>query len=688
MRSDRLPVILAACLLTVALARDAADRWVATADLPGLVSQTSQEVLDHDGRLLRLYTVEDGRWRLGVSPDAVDPRYIDMLIAYEDKRFFDHAGVDPLALLRAAGQALWHGRIVSGGSTLTMQVARLLERSGTGRWAGKLRQMRVALALERRLTKRQILGLYLTRAPFGGNLEGVRAATLAWFGKDPRRLTPAEAALLVALPQSPEARRPDRHARAAQIARDRVLARLARAGVLSQEAVAAALTEPLPQARRPFPALAPHLTDRARGSSPLAPRQRLTLRRDIQERLESLAGDSLRELPEGASVAMVVADHRSGEILGHVGSASYGGDEGRQGYVDMTSALRSPGSTLKPLVYAMAFDRGFARPQTLVNDRPVAFGSYAPKNFDGAYRGELPVAEALRLSLNIPVVLLLDEIGPANLMAALRRAGVRAKLPGTAAGLAVALGGVGVTLTDLVQLYAMLANGGSARDLRWRMDEKAAETAAGGRRVLGASAAWQVADILAGLAPPPGAPRGRIAYKTGTSYGHRDAWAIGFDGAHVAGVWIGRPDGTPVPGAFGGDLAAPILFEVFGRLKPAPDPLPPAPPGALPRATAGLPPPLRRFRGREAVFAAAEDAPKLVFPPAGARLPVTGGALPVKLRDGTPPFTWLANGAPLATGLRRRAATLEGLSRGYATLSVIDAKGRADRVTIWIETAR
>ncbi|WP_397544146.1 penicillin-binding transpeptidase domain-containing protein, partial [Roseovarius salis] len=433
--------------------------------------------------------------------------------------------------------------------------------------------------------------------------------------------------------------------------------------------------------RHAFPALAPHLADRARAAAPRAPRQQLTLRKDLQQDLEALARDTLRDLPAAVSVAMVVADHRTGEILGHVGSGSYGRNAGRQGFNDMTQAVRSPGSTLKPFVYAMAFDRGLAHPQTLINDRPVTFGSYAPENFDGAYRGELPVAEALRQSLNIPVTLLMDEIGPAHLMALLRRAGVRAVLPGDKAGLAVALGGVGVTLTDLVQLYAMLANGGVARDLHWRTTGSAAE----GRRVIGRSAAWHVADILAGLAPPPGAPHGRIAYKTGTSYGHRDAWAVGFDGAHVAGVWIGRADGTPVPGAFGGDLAAPVLFEAFQRLKPAAEPLSPAPPETLTVGTADLPPPLRRFSGREAVFRPDTDAPKLVFPPAGARLPVTGGALPVKLRDGTPPFTFLANGAPVASGLRRRTATLPDMSTGYSTLSVIDAEGRADRVTVWID---
>lgn len=673
-------LLLAAALFAAALARDGLARWVAATDLPPLLSETSVEIRDRAGGMLRVYTVADGRWRLAVTPGQVDRGYLDMLVAYEDKRFYSHAGVDPRALLRAAGQALRNGRIVSGGSTLTMQVARLLEESGTGRWRGKLRQIRVALALERRLSKAQILTLYLTRAPYGGNIEGVRAATLAWFGKEPARLTPAEAALLVALPQSPEARRPDRHRAAARSARDRVLARMAHNGTLSAGAVRAAMREPVPRRRRAFPALAPHLADAARAARPLATRHRLTLEAGLQERLETLARTALRGLPGGLSVGMVVADHRSGEILASVGSAGYDAAPARQGFVDMTRARRSPGSTLKPLIYALAFERGLAHPQTLIADRPVSFGAYAPQNFDGRFRGELPVAEALRLSLNIPAVLLMDEIGPAHLMAALRRSGAAPDLPGDRAGLAVALGGVGLSLRELVQLYAMLAQGGQARPLHWR----AGAAGAPGPRVVSPRAAWQVADILAGLAPPPGAPARRLAYKTGTSYGHRDAWAIGFDGAHVAGVWIGRPDGTPVPGAFGGELAAPLLFDAFQRLKPKADPLLPPPPDTLMVSTAELPPPLRRFAGRNGVFAPAPDAPKLIFPPDGARLALDG-TLPVKLRDGTPPFTWLADGTPVRTGLRRRETALPAPAQGSSTLAVIDATGRAARTTVWIE---
>ncbi|EAQ01665.1 penicillin-binding protein 1C [Pseudooceanicola batsensis HTCC2597] len=344
----------------------------------------------------------------------------------------------------------------------------------------------------------------------------------------------------------------------------------------------------------------------------------------------------------------------------------------------MTRALRSPGSTLKPLVYGLAFDRGLAHPETLIDDRPMSFDGYAPRNFDGVFHGEIPVARALRLSLNLPAVQLTEAIGPQNLVAALRRAGAAPEIPGGRPGLAVALGGLGLTLGDLVQLYAGLANGGMAQPLRWRSGEKE-ETA----RIMTRASAWQIGEILTGLAPPPGAPADRLAYKTGTSYGHRDAWAVGFDGAHVVGVWIGRPDGTPVPGAFGGDTAAPILFEAFGRLKPALDPLPPPPPETLLIAASRLPEPLRRFRSGGASEDAG-DRPRLSFPPEGAVL-AAGGSVPAKVRDGRPPFTWLANGRPVRIGERGREILLDRLGPGHTELSVIDAAGRASRVRIVLE---
>lgn len=665
---------LAACLWLAALARDAADRWVAATVLPPLLPETSVEVLDRNGVLLRAFQVEDGRWRLAVDQGSVDPAYLAMLVAYEDRRFHVHSGVDLRALLRAAVQAAWNGRVVSGGSTLTMQVARLLENGGTGQVSGKLRQMRVALALERRLSKQQILGLYLNLAPFGGNLEGVRSATLAYFGKEPRRLTPAEAALLVAIPQSPGGRRPDRHPDRAEAARSRVLHQAVGAGLIDADQAAAARTEAVPDHRRPVPALAPHLADRMRAADPVLRRHQVTLDARLQARIETLAAEAVAARPEALQVAIVIADHRSGEVLASVGSAAYTGDA-RQGFVDMTSALRSPGSTLKPLIYALAFDEGLAHPETLLEDRATDFGGYAPQNFDRTFHGTIRAREALQLSLNIPAVALTDAMGPARLLAGLRRAGVNPAIPGNQPGLAVALGGVGVTLNDMVQLYAALARGGVTLPLR------VTGTGTGGGRLVSATAAWQVADILSGLPPPPGAPENRLAYKTGTSYGHRDAWAIGFDGRHVIGVWMGRADGSPVPGAFGGELAAPVLFQAFNRLKPQLDPLPPPPPATLLVSNAQLPAPLQRFRPRTAAFQAA-DAPSVAFPPDGAQVELVDGALLVRVGGGKAPFTWLADGRPVAVATRARDTLLDLPGAGFVTLSVIDASGQSARTQV------
>lgn len=665
-------LLLVLLLWSTALGRDAADRWIDATTLPGLVQATATEVRDRDGALLRAYTVGDGLWRMSVTPDRVDPLFLRMLVAYEDRRFHVHAGVDPVAALRAAGQGVRAGRIVSGASTLTMQVARLLEGGGTGAWAGKLRQMRVALALERRLSKPEILRLYLERAPYGGNLEGLRAATLAWFGKEPARLTPAEAALLVALPQAPEARRPDRHPQAARAARDRVLARMVRAGVIAEDSARAALRAPVPRVRRAFPALAPHLADRAAALGP--GRHDLTLDRQMQEGLETLAADYMSGRDPRLSLALIVADHHTGEVLASIGSPAYDDTRG-QGFVDMTRALRSPGSTLKPLVYGLAFDRGLAHPETLISDTPVQFGTYAPQNFDGQFRGEIRVARALQLSLNIPVVRLTEAMGPAHLMAALEAAGLRPQLPGGQAGLAVSLGGVGLTLEDMVTLYAGLANGGAVRGLRWQAGTEPGAPV----RIMAKRAAWQVGHALAGLAPPPSAgPPGRVAYKTGTSYGHRDAWALGFDGRYVAGVWIGRPDGTPVPGAFGGEIAAPLLFEALGRVRAEPVPLPAPPPDALLVGNGALPPHLQRFGDGPA------EAPALqvTFPPDGATLAADGQGLPVKLRGGTPPYTLLADGAVVAVRQHRSEMLAPVTGPGFTTLSVIDAEGRSGRVSV------
>ncbi|MEH6520739.1 penicillin-binding protein 1C [Sulfitobacter sp.] len=673
---------IAACLTvaTVLLwlaahGRDRLDIWVAQTTLPPVLSEVAVEVRARDGTLLRAFPVEDGRMRFAVRVDQTDQQFIKMLIAYEDKRFYQHGGVDLWALLRAGTQAVRYGEVVSGGSTLTMQVARLLENSGTGSMAGKLRQMRVALALEQRLSKDEILNLYLLHAPYGGAVEGVRAASLAWFGKEPHRLTQAEAALLIALPQAPEARRPDRQPAAANAARSRVLERLG---------LAAGNRQPdIPRALRTIPQDAPHLAAMLRRDRPAALRHDTTIDAQLQRNMQELARRIIWGQERGVSAAIMVADHTTGEILAHVGSPVFASKDGALGFVDMTAAKRSPGSTLKPLVYGLAFDEGLVHPDTLINDAPVSFGGYAPQNFDGQFRGMLTVRDALTLSLNIPPVLLTHELGPTRLMAGLRRAGSRPQLPSGKAGLAVALGGVGMSLHDLAQLYAGIAQGGQARPLKV-LSEASDETAT---RFMSDVAAWQVSHILSGIAPPKGsaATAGQIAYKTGTSYGHRDAWAVGFDGRHVVGVWLGRPDGTPVPGVFGGALAAPALFEAFGRISSERAPLALPPKDALIVGTAELPEQLRQFHSRDAIFAVGPDRPVVAFPPDGAVLRRSGFGVPLKLRAGALPLTVLVNGLPVITHLRARDAVLALDAEGFTRISVIDARGRSASVEIRLD---
>jgi len=674
------PFFLVLALFLTALGRDRFDHWIDTVELPPLAVETSIEMLDRNGTLLRAFTVSDGRWRLATTLDTVDPGYLQMLIAYEDKRFYRHPGVDPIAMLRAVGQAVWNGELISGGSTLTMQVARLLEDGTTGKWKGKLRQIRLAFALERRLTKQEILQIYLNRAPYGGNLEGIRAATRAYFGKEPKRLTTAQSALLVALPQSPETRRPDRYRGTAIDARARVLARIQTSGLIDAETHDAAITEPIPAQRAAFPALAAHLTDRTRTADPTSATHHLTLDADLQAKLEALATRAAREAGQRQSIAILVADHSTGEILASVGSAAYEGGN-REGFVDMTQAIRSPGSTLKPLVYGLAFDQGLAHPETLIEDRPTAFGTYAPQNFDGEFRGTIRIRDALKMSLNIPVVKLTEALGPSRVMVHLRRAGVVAKIPGGRAGLAISLGGVGVSLEGLVTLFASIANGGKSVSIHAGTTNPDSIQ----QTVLSPESAWHIGEILSDIPPPKGAARTGLAYKTGTSYGHRDAWAIGFDGTHVAGVWMGRPDGTPVPGAFGGEIAAPILFEAFALLKPELDRLAPPPPSTLMVSHAQLPQPLKRFRNRNAAFEAAEGAPELAFPPDGARVETIDSTIAVKVRDGVPPFTWLANGLPVLTQSHERSTMIDIAGTGFVTLSVVDSEGRSARSRIRLD---
>ncbi|HEY7609337.1 MAG TPA: transglycosylase domain-containing protein, partial [Alphaproteobacteria bacterium] len=363
--------------------------------------EASTVVVDRDGRMLRAFTTHAGTWRLAARPDEVSPLYLKMLVAYEDRRFRYHPGVDPIAVVRAAGQWLINGRIVSGGSTLSMQVARLIAPAPRGLWA-KAKQAFRALQLELALSKDDILALYLARAPYGGNLEGVRAASLAWLGKEPLHLTAGEAALLIALPQSPAATRPDRRPAAAKAARDKILSVLEARGVISPTMAAEARAEPVPRLRRALPFFAPHATaelrERAAAAAPKSARIASTLDAKLQETMEALARSELAGLAPEANIAILVADHVTGEIRAYVGSADFF-DARRQGQVDMVRAIRSPGSTLKPFIYGLGFDLGLVHPETIVTDGPTRFGDYRPENFQRRYMGEVSVRVALQQSL-------------------------------------------------------------------------------------------------------------------------------------------------------------------------------------------------------------------------------------------------------------------------------------------------
>ncbi|AXI83758.1 penicillin-binding protein 1C [Xylella taiwanensis] len=537
-------------------------------------------VVARDGTPLRAFPDAGGVWRYPALLAQVSPLYVQALLTYEDRMFWHHPGINPWALLRAGGHWLRYGRIVSGGSTLTMQVARILEPHGRTPW-GKLRQLLRAVQLEVHLSKSQILQLYLERAPYGGTIQGVEAASWAYLGKSAARLSHAEAALLAVLPQSPSRFRPDRNPEAALYARDKVLTRMAVLGVWSDEDVKDARLEPVVARALQPPMYAALLAQRLRAQSPRVARIVTTLDIDLQRTLEERVSTYFSPLPERTSAAVLVMDNQSLEARAYVGSVAFG-DAKRLGQVDMVQAWRSPGSTLKPFLYGMALDQGLIHSESLLVDAPQRFGDYRPGNFDAVFNGPIGAASALRQSLNVPAVDLLERIGPARLVARLAHAGVQLRFSrGTTPNLALILGGTGTQLQELVGAFSAFNRGGVAGRVRYTPNDPRIE-----RRLISPGAAWIVREILAAN-PRPGYGRGTfdtamrpsVAWKTGTSYGFRDAWALGGTRRYTVGVWVGRPDGTPLPGQYGAITALPLMFDVIDALprepgNAVPEPMP------------------------------------------------------------------------------------------------------------------
>ncbi len=649
-------------------------------------SAPSWQLLSAEGQLLRARLTDAQTWHLPVTLEAVHPRYVDMLLAYEDRRFYWHPGVDPLAVVRAAGQWLRNGHVVSGASTLTMQVSRLVDpRPRT--LGGKALEAWRALRIGWHHDKRTVLEAYLNLAPFGGNLQGVRAASLAYFGKEPAHLTDAEAALLVVLPQSPTRLRPDRHPQAARVARDKVLARMAALGVLSAQAVREAMETPVPESRRSLPVHAAHLADRLYRPDAPSRRTQTTLEAPLQRRIEALASGQLPRLEPAANLAVLVVRNADRAVLAYLGGADYFA-AGRAAQVDLVRAIRSPGSTLKPFVYGMALDDGLIHPDTVIDDVPTRFGAYMPANFELRYLGQVTVSAALQRSLNVPAVRVLEHVGPARFAGRMRAAGIALDFPpGSQPGLPVVLGGVGTTLEDLVTAFAGLAEGGDVRPLRYAPDAPLEAS----KPLMSQAAAWQITRILEGAPPPPEVVATRyrrdgvpLAFKTGTAYGFRDAWAVGYTRDHTVGVWVGRPDGSPSPGRYGRNTAAPILWRVFDLLPPSVSAAAGTPPASV--LTGGGPPaPALRHLARPAAALADRQGPVIRFPPDGATLVWRDGeSLPLAAEGGRAPLRWVIDGQPRRGSGLGRSLRWEPAGQGAAEVMVMDADGRIARSRVWL----
>lgn len=541
-------------------------------------------VTDRNGTLLNAYLSHDDKWRMYTRLDEISPTLRKAILAKEDRYFYWHPGVNPLAIGRALWNNLLTGRRTSGASTITMQVVRLLEPRPRTYWSKLVEAFR-ALQLELRYSKDEILQLYLNLAPYGGNIEGVKAASWLYFDRPPELLSLSQATVLSLIPNQPNTMQPRRHNRERiRQARDYWLRYYEVQGVFDGPQVASALAEPIEAIRRPAPQRAPHLARLMVKNIPNKALITSTIDAEMQARAQEIARQYVRRIRTEniSNAAVLVVDNRNGEIVSWVGSADFF-DESADGQVDGVLAVRSPGSTLKPFLYAQAFARGQLTPRQKLLDVPVNYGGYVPENYDEKFRGLVTAEFALAQSLNIPPVRLLNEYGLRRFQRELERAGCAHLQDGPdGLGLSLILGGCGMQLFELTGLYTALANRGRRHRLQYRLPNGWQRWLALANRPardalepwLHPAAVWQVSRILQNLARPDlpfgyesaeGVPR--IAWKTGTSYGRRDAWAVGYNPRFTIGVWCGNFTGEGAPGLSGAEIATPLLFDIFVALQ-------------------------------------------------------------------------------------------------------------------------
>lgn len=659
------------------------------------IKDLSPVVLADDGSILKAYLTNDGKWRMRTRVSDVSPLYLAMLLSYEDHRFYSHDGIDFAAVLRAVWSLVRTGHVVSGASTLTMQAVRLLDGQQPG-LIGKLRQALLALKLEHSFDKNTILSFYLTLAPFGGNIEGVRAASWRYFGKPPARLSVAQAALLVALPQSPEQRRPDRNRRNSRIARNHVLERALRRGVLTRNAALAAMQQPVVDGRDRFSFIAQHLSDRLHLAHPHQVVIRTLIDYSLQRQLGEIAADFVHAQPDPANIAILVIRKADCAVRAYIGGGDYF-DRTRAGMLDLVRAIRSPGSALKPLIYAMAFEDRIVHPATIITDHVVDYNGYRPENFDRSFGGEMTVHDALVRSVNTTAIQLLDKVGPQRFIRRLTAAGIKIKLPHGDApvGLAVGLGGLGINLENLATLYLGLARGGLVRPLRYLKTSPPGHDL----RLTAPDAAWAVINILADSPPTPGRAKlrardghRRIAYKTGTSYSYKDAWAVGLDDDDIVAVWVGRPDGVGRLGQTGSSVAVPIMYRVFDKLPVPEHGVAAARPrdSILSRST-NLPPRLRRFPSHVLESNRAHVTPlQIQFPLDGSTIRLNSAdgvrdCLSFWASGGRPPLHWYVDGHPVPWQPDPAHVLWAPQGRGELQVTVIDADGFKASSSAWIE---